>query len=291
MSGVKDLLSEIHQLSIERLYQPDLPTNERIADIKLTRQKLRVVKKDLREKQKDTKQSWDARQGKVHKIMQNFQLAPFELIDDLIEQIEISLKELENATEFDRPLPPPPIIGEIAFPEIRPTAILTRDEALLRAKLVNDDIMEKNKSEAKAIQSQIEMLSQELDNTKGLFSKGRRDELQEKIVTLKEELLRCKKTYLSSKFLAELQLAVQEPLCIGHSTYYGYHKQFETKEELESELIRVKHSLKHLHTLREQLKQTASITEDFVPLTEDIISQHEEVMAKIEKYLIEIQGS
>ena len=97
MRYAQSLLYDITELRVHELFDETVTAGEIKANIKLTKRKLRNIKKILREEQTKVKQTWDARRGVYEKTMQSNELKPLDLIDNLIELISIDILALENS--------------------------------------------------------------------------------------------------------------------------------------------------------------------------------------------------
>jgi hypothetical protein len=92
--SAEDLLSQLHELDIPSLFSADLSFTERSQNVALTKQKLKVVKKQLKNELESIKARWDGR-NRYEAQEKRLYLAPYLLIDELIDRLEIEISELE----------------------------------------------------------------------------------------------------------------------------------------------------------------------------------------------------
>lgn len=100
----QQLLNHIHATGYDGLYKSDMATKERLADLKLTRQKLKAVKQALKIEQDAIKKRWDGRKSDEAE-RERIELAPYSVIQQVHDDTETALLELENAAKFDREIP------------------------------------------------------------------------------------------------------------------------------------------------------------------------------------------
>jgi hypothetical protein len=91
---VDRLLTEVHEIDFPALYSPTLATKEREASVKLAKQKLKLIKRQLRDEMDVIKKQWDGRNSnEAHQEKLN--LAPYKVLDDLVAKLEVALAEVE----------------------------------------------------------------------------------------------------------------------------------------------------------------------------------------------------
>lgn len=110
LTYVQERLNEIRALAIYELYEEGTSKAEKLAKLKLIKQKFNLTKGRLREGKQTVKQSID---GRRYKSLQHETLIPFTLADNLVKAIDIYFKEIENNIQFNHPLPP-----QMAIPTI-----------------------------------------------------------------------------------------------------------------------------------------------------------------------------
>lgn len=243
MSAAKDLLNEIHETGFKHLFSLDLPKPERLADLKLVRQKLAQVKRKLRDHQKEARSKWDARKGKFEKIMQEKELAPFDLIETVFSDIDLALKELENCLRFDRPLPDSPSVGSVLIETDETIVILSDAQALEYARNRNREAIQRSQHIGKQAKQELAKI-QQASFLQKLF-RGRK--LNERTVELTESLTAAKKLYLHSKVFEKMQTILELPVCIDILPEQ-YQITIEGKDDAIQELMR-------LDDVRDQLIQ------------------------------------
>lgn len=216
MKTAQEILNDIEELDIQHLYEDDIPKPERSADIKLIKQKIRLIKKALKEAQKAVKQEWDARKGNYFKRRQEEGLAPLNLVETLIANIEVNLTELETSIKFDRDLPDIPVIGTILFPQDEPREILTKEQAIKKCEEENSSSIEYLKNRGKELTKELKNLEEELENTKGWFSGGKRKKLSEQITETQESIKSAKSAILYAQYFSMIQKILESPFCANH---------------------------------------------------------------------------
>jgi tetratricopeptide (TPR) repeat protein len=100
----QDFLNRLHEIGISDLYSEKFTNEERLPRIKLARQKLKHVDRLLKRQEQNVKGRWDAR-DKEEADLERFELAGYELIGDLVSEIEIELSELEIASQSGTEVP------------------------------------------------------------------------------------------------------------------------------------------------------------------------------------------
>lgn len=106
----QQLLDELHEIGIEDLYWSDLSAKERAAALKVTRQKLRLVKQHINQQKEQIRSSLDGRKRDEKEVKQ-IALPPYNALSELVAQIEIHLATLEAFS--GSVLPPQPTIGTV----------------------------------------------------------------------------------------------------------------------------------------------------------------------------------
>ena len=114
MPTPQELLDAIHLINIQSAWDPESISKERVALIKLNKQKLKAAKQSLRQQQEIIKKQYDGR-NKTEAAIEKKMLLPYSLIDQLTTLLENYLNDLQHANEFDRPLPDRPIFGQIFY--------------------------------------------------------------------------------------------------------------------------------------------------------------------------------
>ena len=89
-----ELLVQLHEVNIPLLFDAALEAGDRKDALKLTKQKLKRVKKSLKQEMDTTKARWDGRNA-YQAQQERLHLAPLLALDTFIDRIEIALSELE----------------------------------------------------------------------------------------------------------------------------------------------------------------------------------------------------
>ena len=88
------LLAQLHEIDFPSLYNLSLPVKDRDSLVKLAKQKLKLVKRQLREEMDVIKKRWDGRNS-YEAAQERLHLAPYKVLDDLIAKLEVAITELE----------------------------------------------------------------------------------------------------------------------------------------------------------------------------------------------------
>lgn len=91
--SAQDLLDQLHAIDLPRLTVSTLSAKEREAAIQLAAEKLTLVRKRLQQQIRDVEARWDGR-DRQQAIAQQLELAPYRLLADVIDQLDIGLSEL-----------------------------------------------------------------------------------------------------------------------------------------------------------------------------------------------------
>lgn len=89
----QQLLDHLHQLDIPSLFDPNLSSEERMKEIKVAKQKIRLLKKQVKQEIEVIKSTWDGR-NTYQAQQERLHLAPFLQVEQLVAQIEIAINEL-----------------------------------------------------------------------------------------------------------------------------------------------------------------------------------------------------
>lgn len=115
MNTPQDLLDQIHSSGILQLNLTEISTKTaRLEQIKLARQKLRLIKKQLQDARSIVKAKWDGR-NQYEKVQENDELQPYQKIEDVILRIEIALSEMEINHNATMPIYGKRIYGNSSF--------------------------------------------------------------------------------------------------------------------------------------------------------------------------------
>ncbi|MBZ0283488.1 MAG: hypothetical protein K8L97_22320 [Anaerolineae bacterium] len=96
------LLNELHSIGISNVYSTSLSPTDRKTQIKLAKQKLKLVKKNLGQETRAIKSMYDGRNQLQARIQQR-ELAPFIVLENLIDRLEVALSELETTDSPRKP--------------------------------------------------------------------------------------------------------------------------------------------------------------------------------------------
>ncbi len=88
------MLDHLTSLDIPAIFAANLAPEEREKSIKITKQKLRLLKKEIKEEIEVINSKWDGRNS-FQALQKRLHLAPYKLIENLVLQVEIALNEHE----------------------------------------------------------------------------------------------------------------------------------------------------------------------------------------------------
>jgi hypothetical protein len=108
----QDLLDLLHTVDIPGLFAENMPIKERATSIKLARQKLRQIKRQIKQEQDVIRHQWDGRH-KEEALRQREELAPYEVLHDVSLQAETAITVLQTSIELGKPLPVAPVLGTV----------------------------------------------------------------------------------------------------------------------------------------------------------------------------------
>jgi len=135
--SAQELLDDIAAIDIAAICSPSQEPKARADLIKLAEQRLKLIRKQLKDQSKDVAARWDGR-NQYEGVMERLELAPYNLVDDQIGEILIFLEEVKIANKGNTRLPLLPYIGTVIIPEIN--KLVTRAEALEIYALLGKDI-------------------------------------------------------------------------------------------------------------------------------------------------------
>ncbi len=246
MAEAQDLLDELHLINISAVFALELGEKERGADIKVLKQKLKLHKRKIAEGESRAKAEWDARKGDYEKAMQAQAIAPFTLLSHLIEEVEISLEELENAVKFNRDLPMPPTIGTVIITTEQDPIILTNQEAIdYCAKKNQTQIAEAKKTAARLKREMAEI--EEKPKPRQLFYAAGK-------TGLKSEMVAAKQSYLVAQFFMALQEITGLPVCSDYLPP-GFTLRISSKAQAEAELANIERKRAQLLKVRAEIEE------------------------------------
>ncbi len=106
------LLDQLNEIGIPNLFDVDKSSKERLAEIKLARQKVRLIKQRLNQEKENISGRWDGR-NRQQAVVKRLELAPLDALSDIVGQVEVMLTELETAVKTEGPIPNRPTIASI----------------------------------------------------------------------------------------------------------------------------------------------------------------------------------
>ncbi len=118
----QEILDELNQMDWGSLYQESISTKERVAYIKVGKQRIRHVKTLLKQEKDFIKARYDNR-NKAEAQKEQIALLPYLALDSLISKLELSLAELVSALDTHTALPDPYVPGEMLVEESSTTEI------------------------------------------------------------------------------------------------------------------------------------------------------------------------
>lgn len=95
-----DLLTHLHQLNIPQLFTDNEPIEERKKSIKISKQKLKLLKKQIKQEMDVIKSQWDGRNA-YEARQERLHLAPYLVVDTLVSQVEVAVNELDIRGSVD----------------------------------------------------------------------------------------------------------------------------------------------------------------------------------------------
>src|SRR4051812_17404118 len=110
MSTAQELLDQVHSLNLERLWDVALSATERRSLIKLTKQNLKLILKQIKHEQGEINRRWDSRK-KSEAERQKLELLPYNVLFLFVEKLFETIAELEYAVEFKQFIPAAPDFG------------------------------------------------------------------------------------------------------------------------------------------------------------------------------------
>lgn len=143
LAYIQESLNEIGSLAIHELYAGSISKAEKLAKLKLIKQKFNLTKGQLREGKQTVKQSID---GRRYKALQHEALIPFTLVDNLVKAIDIYFKEIENSIQFDHPLPTQMVIPLIIVSTPSGIRLLTREQFDAEMAAVKEELHRRTKA-------------------------------------------------------------------------------------------------------------------------------------------------
>lgn len=170
MNEPQQILNSLHDLKIEKLANEALSNNERKAEIRVFKQKLRLVKRKLSDAIATVKKTWDARKGDEEKQRQAEALEPLKALNNLIAEIEIYLSELENSITFSRDLPSPPVLQEFIIPTSSGAGFFNLQQAIDFCRTKNLSAIERAKQFARELREDYSEVQKELDQSSDVES-------------------------------------------------------------------------------------------------------------------------
>jgi uncharacterized protein YukE len=126
----QDILDSVHELDFAALYDETLSKKERAANIKVAKQKLRIIKKNLKEQQTIINRRWDGRNS-AQAAMERIELLPYNVLGQVLDYVETAFVELETANNFDRAIPVPPDVGRVIVHD-ETEAVITSERGAYR---------------------------------------------------------------------------------------------------------------------------------------------------------------
>lgn len=124
------ILDELHRLDIFHLVDPSLTSKNRMDEIKLAKQKLRLIRKRWKQETDVINKRWDGR-NRLQALLEQKELAPYEPLEEVMDKIELFLGELEVRGEGVTP----PQFGTLLVEDVSKNKwfLFTEKEAFLWA--------------------------------------------------------------------------------------------------------------------------------------------------------------
>lgn len=160
------ILDELHQLNISYLANPTLTAKDRVNEIKLAKQKLRLIRKRWKQETEVINKRWDGR-NRFEASQEQRELAPYEPLEEVMDKIELFLSELEIRGEGVSP----PHFGTILVEDDTENKwyLFTENEAFLWAAKRNRDAAKYLKAVMNQSEETIEQAEKKLHSKWKLY--------------------------------------------------------------------------------------------------------------------------
>jgi hypothetical protein len=106
----QQILDQLHEINLAGAITPDMPERDVLIAIKLGKQKLRAVKQRLHAEQTYIKGKWNGRIAHEAEA-RRLELLPYDLLDDLISQLEVYLVSQDTAVKLHQQFDDMPRFG------------------------------------------------------------------------------------------------------------------------------------------------------------------------------------